>query len=419
MTTQYRYITDTGAIVADTSTLLVEVQSEYKVALGASLDLAPSTPQGTLITAETISRTEVMRNNAEMANMTNPNLAYGVFLDAIAFMLGISRGSNESTVGTLIEITGDNLTVIQAGSRVSTVDNDIFTIVDPVTIPIGGVTTATIKSQEYGEIPLPLGPLSIIDGTIGWGAAEVGVTSDVVLGSVAMKDPQFKNFRNQTLANQGIGSSAAIAAAALKVPNVTSVKVVENNTGAVGVVNGITFTLPNAMWVCVAGPANQLDVANALYSAHSAGCPWDYGTASGTPVGSPLGIVVQDPATGLFYRVKWTRPIMYDCYVNISVSQASSVSSPEPSVQAAIMAYANGELQGEPGFVIGANISAFEVAGSVSRQLPGLYTKNCAICVLPAGSPPPVYPAGFVTEFVMDMFGQAALNINDITVNIV
>ncbi len=417
--TQYRYITDTGAIVADTATLLAEVQDEFKTALGANIDLAASTPQGTLITAETLARTEVMRNNAELANMINPNLAYGVFLDAIASLLGISRGADKSTIGTLIEITGDNLTVIPAGSRVSTVDNDIFTIVDPVSIPISGVTTATIKSQEFGAIPLPLGTLTIVDGTIGWGGAEVTVAASVVLGTLAMKDPQFKNFRNQTLATQGVGSSAAIAAAALNVPNVTSVMVVENNTGAVGLVNGITFTLPNAMWVCVAGTPTDLELANALYDAHSAGCPWDYGTANGTPVGSPLGIAVQDPATGLAYRVKWTRPILHDCYVNISVSQASSVTSPEPAVQAAIMSYANGELQGEPGFVIGASISAFEVAGAVSRQLPGLYTKNCAICVLPAGSPPPVYPAGFVTEFVMDAFGQATLNINDITVNIV
>lgn len=417
--TQYKYITDTGAIVADTATLLTEVQGEYQVSLGANIDLAASTPQGTLITAETLARTDVMRNNAEVANMINPNLAYGVFLDAIASLLGISRGSNQSTVGTLIEITGDNLTVIPAGSRLSTADNDIYVTVDPVSIPIGGVTTATIRSQEFGAIPLPLGDLTIIDGTIGWGGAEVVVTSVVVPGSLAMKDPQFKNFRVQTLAQQGVGSSAAIAASLLDVPNVTSVKVVENNTGAVGLVNGITFTLPNAMWVCVAGTATQLDIANAMYAAHSAGCPWDYGTANGTPVGSPLGISVQDPSTLLFYRVKWTKPIIYDVYVNISVAQATSVTSPQPAVQAAIMAYANGELQGEPGFVIGANVSAFELAGAVSRQLPGLYTKNCAVCVLPHGSPAPVYPAGFTTEFVMDMFGQATLNINNITVNLV
>lgn len=417
--TQYKYITDTGAIVADTATLLTEVQNEYKVALGASLDLAASTPQGTLITGETLARTEVMRNNAELANMINPNLAYGAFLDAVAYFLGISRGSDQSTVGTDIEITGDNLTVIPAGSRVSTADNDVFVTVDPVTIDFTGTALVAIRSQEFGEIPLPVGPLSIIDGTIGWGTAEVTLASSVVLGSLAMKDPQFKNFRTQTLFNQGIGSSGAISAAALAVPNVTSVKVVENNTGAIGVVNGVDFTLPNAMWVCIAGTASHLDIANALYAAHSAGCPWDYGTASGTPVGSPDGIAVQDPYTDLFYRVKWTNPILYDCYVNISVAQATSVTSPEPAVQAAIMAYVNGELQGEPGFVISANVSAFELAGAVSRQLPGLYTKNCAVCVLPAGSPPPVYPAGFVTEFVMDMFGQATLNINDITVNIV
>lgn len=417
--TQYNYITETGTIVADTATLLTDVQNEYKTALGANIDLAASTPQGTLITAETIARTDVMRNNAELANLINPNLAYGAFLDAIASLLGISRGANKSTVGTLIKITGDNLTVIPAGSRISTSNNDVFEIVSPVTIPMSGITTATVTSQESGPIPLPLGLMTIVDGTIGWGTAEVVNTSVVTLGTLAMKDPQFKNFRNQTLFNQGIGSSAAVMAAVLDVPNITSAMVVENNTGATGLVNGITFTKANAIWVCVAGNPNQLALANALYAAHSAGCAWDYGTANGTPVGSPAGIAVQDPATDLFYRVKWTTPVLYDCYVHIIVSQATSVTSPQPAVATAILNYANGELEGEPGFVIGASVSAFEVAGSVSRQLPGLYTKNCTVALVPAGNPAPVYPAGFVTEFTLGVFEQAQLAINNVTVVVV
>lgn len=422
MTASYSYMTDTGTIVQDTQTLLTDVQGEWTTALGPTLNTAASSPQGTLIANEAIARTSVMKNNADVANTLNPNLSYGTFLDAICALMAVTRGSNQSTVGTGLPITGDPQTVIQAGSRVQTPAGAVFTIQSTVTIPSGGTTTASVISAAYGNIALPVGPLTILDGTIGWGSIAVSSGSVVVQGTTSMTDAQLKNVRNQRLANQGVGSSAAIMAAAMGVANVTSVQVIENNTGATGVVNGVTFTLPSAMWVCVAGNADSNQLAQALYNAHNGGCPWDQGTSSGVPalgeggVPAPNGVLATDPATGVQYYVKWTTPVLYDCYVNITVSQANSVSSPGPAVQAAIMNYAGGLEQGEPGLTVGANVSAFEMAGAVARQLPGMYVKTCSIAVVPKGSAAPSYPSAYSTEFVMSRFGQAVLQINNITV---
>ncbi len=420
MTEKYRYITDTGAISADTADIQTSIQNEYKLALGSSMSTAPATAQGTLIAGETISRTDVMKNNAEVANVVNPNLSYGTYLDAICSLLGIGRNKNQSTVATGIEITGDNPTFIAAGSRVRTEDNAVFVTLEDVTIPPGGVTTVSIQSQEYGPVPLPLGLLTIIDGTIGWGSAEVVVGSSVTLGALALLDPALKNKRNQQLAKQGVGSSRAVASALLEVANVTSCMVVENNTGAVGTIHGVTFTKPNALWVCVAGTPSSADVAQALYDVHNAGCPWDFGaTGNGVPVGAPNGIAATDPATGLIYNVQYTTPVKYDCYVHIEVKQANSVSSPGPAVQSAIMSYANGQEEGELGLVVGASVSSFEVAGAVSRQLPGLYTKSCMVAVVPAGDPAPAYPADYSLESVMNQFDQAILQTGNISVIVV
>lgn len=420
MTAEYNYIIDTGTVVADTSALLADVQQEFRNALGASINLAPSTPQGTLVTAETLARTSVMKNNAELANTINPNLSYGTFLDAICSLMGISRGADQSTVGTGVKITGTSGTVIVDGSRVRTANNDIYIIVGNVNIPISGETTATIKSEAPGPIPLAVGAMTIIDGTIGWGTAEVVVTTVVTLGVLALNDPQLKNKRNLQLAKQGTGSSAAIKAAVLDVANVTSANVVENNTGATGIVNGVDFTLPNAVWVCVDGTPAQADVAAALYDAHSAGCPWDFGdTGMGVPVNPPNGVSTIDPSTGLSYNVKWVTPNLYDCYVHITINQGNAATSQVPSVQNAIMNFATGQEAGEQGFVIGASVSAFEVAGAVARQLPGLYIRNCLVAVVPTGSPAPVYPGDYVTEFVMPQYGRAVQQINRITVVLV
>jgi hypothetical protein len=169
----------------------------------------------------------------------------------------------------------------------------------------------------------------------------------------------------------------------------------------------------------VDGTATNAAVAQALYNAHNGGCPWDFGTSSGVAVNSPNGVAAIDPATGLIYNAKFTNPALYDCYINITVHQANSVSSPSPAVQNAIVNYATGQEQNESGFVIGANVSAFEAAGAVARQLPGIYVKACSVACVPHGSAAPSYPSAYVPEFVMPMFGRAVLLLNNVTVQVV
>lgn len=422
MAASYQFIIDTGTVVADTSTILADVQAEYQNALGATIDLASATPQGTLIAGETIARTSVMKNNADLANTINPDLSFGVFLDAICAFLGIKRGQNASTQGNGVKLDGDGVTTvtIPANSRVQTGNGDIFVLVSDTTITDGGTARANFQSQQFGNIPLPVGTLTIIDGTIGWGDAIVDATTVVTPGTVQLTDPQLKIARNQQLATQGVGSSGAIASAVSQVANVTSANVVENNTAQTATpVNGVTFTLNNAMWACMAGSASDIDIANALYAAHQGGCPWDYGTAGeGVPVQSPNGVQVLDPVTGLPYAVKFNRPVLLDVYVNITVKQQSSVASPGPAVQQAIINYVTGQEQGEPGLVVGANISAFEMAGAVARQIPGMYIKACSVAAVSAGSPAPA-PGAFVPEFLVTPWKQGQLAVNNIDVTVV
>ncbi|USN16415.1 baseplate protein J [Luteibacter phage vB_LflM-Pluto] len=135
----------------------------------------------------------------------------------------------------------------------------------------------------------------------------------------------------------------------------------------------------------------------------------------GVPVDSPDGTTVIDPATGLPYNVKFTNPVEYDVYVAIEVRQTSSVSSPAPAVQAAIMAYATGQEQGESGLVIGASVSAFEMAGAVARQLPGMYVRDCKVAIVPKGDPAPA-PGDYVTEIPLAPYQQGIASPNNIAV---
>lgn len=417
MSASYTYLLDTGTISIDTTDLLTDVETEWTGAFGATLNTDASTPQGTMIASETTARTSVMKNNAELANMQNPNLAYGTFLDAICSLLGITRGTNQSTVAQGVVIAGNPTTPWAAGSRVQTVNGDIFELVTEVEIPVGGTIAATFQSQAYGTIPFPLGTLDIIDGQIGIGSVTCTTSTTVTPGSSQLTDPQLKNQRNQQLAVQGTASAAAVYANLLNVPNVTSVQVVENNTGEAGVVAGVTFTKGSALWVCVAGTPSPAAVAAAMYAAHNSGCPWDFGAAGmGNPVQSPNGVLTQDPVTGVSYYVLYTTPIMYDVYVNITCQQTPAQSPGAPNIASAIQSYASGQEQGEVGLVAGADVNAFEMGGSVVRQYPGIYVKSCQVACVLAGSPAPSFPSAYVYEFVMSRFEQGNLQIGNITV---
>ena len=76
----YNYIVNTGVIVPDTSDLKNDVTAEYQDALGADMNTTAGTPQGRLIDAETLARSNVVRSNSLTANMFNINLAYGLSL---------------------------------------------------------------------------------------------------------------------------------------------------------------------------------------------------------------------------------------------------------------------------------------------------------------------------------------------------
>lgn len=421
LSASYVYTLNTGVISVDTTDLLTEVETEFQTAFGATLNVDASTPQGTLIAAETTARTSVMKNNADIANMQNPNLAYGTFLDAVCSLLGIGRGANLSTVATGVSVTGTADTPIAAGSQIETPNGDIFELVNEVTIPVGGTGTGTFQSLEYGSIPFPVGNMTIIDGTIGWGGVSCTDSTVITPGAAVYTDPQLKNMRNKQLAIQGTASAAAIYANLLAVPNVTSCMVVENNTGQTAEpVNGVTFTKGSAIWTCVSGTASPSAIAAAMYAAHNSGCPWDYGaTGMGTPVNSPNGTTVTDPNTGLPYQVLSTTPIFYDAYVNISVHQTAAQAPGATAIADAIVAYADGQEQGESGFIVAANVSAFEVSGSVIRQYPGLYVKACMVAVVPAGSAAPTYPTDYSYEWVAGQFEEANLAVGNVTVNLV
>lgn len=391
MANNYVYITETGVIVEDTSNVLIEVQNEYKEALSADLDVSSSTPQGRLIAAETKARTTMIRNNAAMANMINPNLAFGVFLDSLCALVGVSRRTaTHSTV--LATLSGTAGVTIPAGSRAKTDVGDIFYLENDTTIPASGTINAYFIAQESGAVPCPANSLNqIVDPVLGWATITNGNNAD--LGAEAESDADLKARRAAGL-YQGVALPAAIKAALQNVSNVNSFYIYENYTNEPIIKDGITIK-PHTIFTVVDGGENKA-VAQALFDSKSAGCGYsgtdteesesgesESGESESGEYSLDVTVNVTDIVSGNTYPVTFSRPDDVNVQVaaeikipaNISTSQADITAA----VKAAILAYAKGDIDGVDKPEIGVEISAFEIASAITAAVPDIFVKTVQI----------------------------------------
>jgi hypothetical protein len=248
--TAYTYLEQTGIIVPDTSSTLAEVSQEWQQTFGADLIVTPDTPQGVMITAEAVARNNVINNNAALANQINPNIAGGVFLDALMALTGISRNVQQPTVVPNVTVTGVAGTIIPIGAQAQTAAGDIFQLTAATTIPSGGSTTANFQSVEYGPIPCAENALNVIvTGVIGWESVTNGTGG--TLGSTTQSDQAARAYRLNTLGFQGLSLAAAITSALYAVPGVTSLSFLENyNSTPMGALISVTggTTLTGTIW---------------------------------------------------------------------------------------------------------------------------------------------------------------------------
>lgn len=364
----YDYILETGVVVPDTSTLLAEVENEFKTALGADLVTSPNTPQGALIVAEVLARTGVIGNNAALANQINPNLAGGTFLDAIWALTGGQRIAATRSVVPGVELSGLPGTVIPAGSQASIADGTLFESVSGVVLDLTGSGLTDFQAVNTGPIAVNPGALNqIVTGVLGWD--DVSNPTAATLGRDQESDFAARQRRRNTLSLQNVALPAAITSALYDTPNVRSLAFRENVTGAPQVIDGVTL-VEHSIFVCVDG-GTDLAVAATLLANKSLGCGWNGSTT----------VNVADPVSGQVYPVSFSRPTVVDIAAKVTVRNNGALTDIVPSVRQAILDFAAGLLPGEAGFVVGGDVSPFELGGAVARQVPGVYVKLCEVAL--------------------------------------
>ncbi len=369
----YEWIVPTGVIVPDTSTLQDDVIAEYRAVFGADLAVTPDTPQGVLITVETLGRDFVARNNAALANQINPDLAGGVFLDAIWALTAGARIAATRSLVTEVTVTGVPGTIIPEGAQASVgAAGAVFETTSAVLLPSGGSTTVTFQAVDTGPIAAGVGALNtIVSGVLGWETVTNATAAS--LGKDEESDAAARSRRRNTLALQSVGLAEAIVSGLYTVDGVRSVFFRENYTDAPITVKGVNL-VAHSIYAAVSGGSDS-DIAAELLRRKGMGANWNGATT----------VNVVEPFSGQTYAVKFQRPDIIPIYAEVTVKQGTATGDPVTLVRDALVAYAEGDQLDEPGLVIGADVSAWELAGAVNRGAPGLYVVSVGIATTPGG----------------------------------
>lgn len=385
----YDYNSTEGIIVPDTSEIKAGVEDEFREALGSDLSLESSTPQGRLIAAETRARTAVMHNNAAMANLINPAEAYGVYLDALCALTGISRRTAQPTTVTGVRLYGTNGTVVPAGSPDSpsakTEDGDYFYLASDVVINVSDgeghyYGTGTFISCETGPVPCGAGKLNeIAEGHSGWDSVindeENGAAT--AEGTDTETDASLKARRASSL-QQGSATLQSIITAVRKTGGVLFANGYENYTGSpltkTSADSAHSITLPaHSILLYVQGGA-EADIARAIFKHKTIGCAMT-DVSGGTAAGTKAYYDVRDDVSGETYRMTFARPLRLEIYAKITVSLPSIVTTAgmEDSIKKAAQDYINGEIPGVDKVELGGSVNAFEMASAITQAIPELF----------------------------------------------
>lgn len=397
----YEYVTSSGLIVPDTSTVLDQVTQDFKNALGQDLDTTPETPQGRLIQLMTDYRTNTLALNALNANQINLRYATGRFLDAIGAFYGVERIFATPT-RVLASITGVANTVIPQGSQAQTTVGDIFYAENNITIGQNGIASGYFLSLEKGQIPCELNSLNqIVNAVLGW--ETINNTSNAIIGTNIESDTDFR-IRIQASRFTGISLMQAIKAKLANIENVLSSWAYDNYEDTPITYDGVTIPA-HSICVVVDGGTDQ-EIAQAIYEVKTGG------TGYTTITGQSVTRTVIDGAYNVPYQVTFNRPEYVPFKINIQVRNVNySGSDLVSDVKNAIIRWSEGLVNGVDGLKIGQNVSPFEISAAVSDEIPEIYVKNCRIALV-GGS-----LSTNELDFTVSQIGQ--IELSNITVTVV
>lgn len=358
----YEYILENGIIVADTSTIKEEVEIEWQGIAGEDATIDASSFEGRLIDMFTNERVGVSRNDVNLANMLNPNMAGGVFLDAHLALVGSARDGKERSTCECV-LTGISGTIVTAGSIAQDDSKNLWTIVSDATIASNNTVTASFRAVDYGVISAGIGEINkIVTGVVGWETINNEVAA--VEGKEEQGDVSARRQRRAELGSNTNSVSYSVISAVRALEGVAGVKFRENYTSSTTTIDDVSL-VAHSSWLCVDGGVSS-EIAEAYCTNR-----W------GTDFNGSVEVDYLD-TNGQTITVKFDRPTdkPIQCQITAKVSQSQNA---EEDIKQAIVDYANGLIDNELGFSLGEDSSPFEIASAVNEQLTDVFVRKCEL----------------------------------------
>lgn len=368
-------------------------------AIGALVNIAPSTA---VLGWETITNPnagvlgQLQMSDPELRQLRLNTLALGTTgtPEAITSGLAVTAGVtsykflenyNSVPMGMLIGITGG-----------ATLSGKIFGLTTPW---VSGTFLTVDSSNLAYAVSLQTVPAAPINP---WPTAAFGTTANVTLSglgtqaggdwAVSLTAGQIVLAVAQTTASQNGLWVAASGAWARHSYMPTGAALLGSNTGI--------SMIRNSVWACVSG-GTSLAVATSLLEDKSAGAGWNGGTSQ----------AVVEPASGQTYTVLFDRPSPVNIGVIVNLSQGTNTSNLQVTAVQAMLDFTTGVIPGEPGWVVGAALSPFDLAAAIVSEQPGTRVREVQISVIPA--------AYQTTEVELAPNQQGILSIGNITINMI
>jgi hypothetical protein len=279
-------------------------------------------------------------------NQTDPAYASGRMQDAIGRIYFIERLPAEPTV-LQINCFGLVNVVIPIGALVIDGSQNIYTCTGSATIGPGGSVPASFSCNTSGPITVPES-VTIYQAIPGWDSVSVisGVEGQNVESRTA-----FELRRQQSVAQNSIGSIPSVLGSVLSVSGVLDAYVTDNTANGTVTVNG-TVLAAHSLYVAVYGGASEA-VATAIWQKKMPGCAMN-GNTTVTVYDTNSGYSPPLPSYQIQFEIPPPLPIAY----NVTLANNSQVPANAVSLvqQAILSAFAGGD--GGPRARIGSTLYA-------------------------------------------------------------
>lgn len=304
-------VTEQGFTVKSAAEITADLDAKFVGTFGSQFDTSAESPDGQLIGIVAKLLEDVWQQAEGAYNAYNPSNAYGVGLDKVAEINGITRITNLPT-SVAITFSGTAGTVVPAGYIVKTVDGLEFATVAVAVIP----AIVTAKCTTQGAIKILANEVHVLTTAIA-GLTNATNLEPGITGIVREEDPAFRARRENSTISRGTSSIDAIYEG-VKSLNLPYIAIIENTTSAT--VDGVPA---NSFLVVVEG-GTPAEVSQVIYDNKPQGI---------TSYGSIVTVI--NDSKGYPHNIGISRPTPIDISVTTSITNL-----PGASVDSATLAKA-------------------------------------------------------------------------------